>query len=285
MPPGWNNRWHKNERRQQASKRKPQASALAHTKHDWQFHNISRAMTQTQITEAAAHFAESLRFGDTSEAAVKIARFCVIDGVGLIIDGSDEHSVQILTEQACLQGGTAEVALPGAQSVKVPASVAARVMSASSSAHDWDDTQVSRNPAQRYGLLTHPVIPPLTATRIMSEELGGVSGAQFAGACLAGFNDECKLSEWTFPHMYKSGFHPSGTAAGSGPALPNWRRARGSRASFGSLRRLIAQPRLKNRPSMALRFNFDRMNPAQKVKVVFAARIEEVVKATTKGDS
>ena len=112
----------KNERRQQASKRKPQASALAHTKHDWQFHNISRAMTQTQITEAAAHFAESLRFGDTSEAAVKIARFCVIDGVGLIIDGSDEHSVQILTEQACLQGGTAEVALPGAQSVKVPAS-------------------------------------------------------------------------------------------------------------------------------------------------------------------
>ncbi|MCL1630204.1 MULTISPECIES: MmgE/PrpD family protein [Roseinatronobacter] len=299
---GSNKPWYNNERRRQTSKRKPQAFALAHTKHDWQFHNISRAMTQTQITETAAHFAELLRFSKIPEAAAKSARCCMIDDVGLIIAGTEEHSVQILTKQACLQGGATEVALLGTLNLKVPASVAAQVMSASGHAHDWEDTQLSCDLAHVYGLLTHPVIPPLTAARIMSQELGGVSGTQFASACCAGFKEECKLFGSTFPHMYKSGFHRSGTVRCSRPALPGGRRAQRSRASFSSAGRLIAPPahqswplpwrfadimppRLKNRPSMVLRIDFDRMSRAQNLKVVFAVRNKEVVKATTKGDS
>ncbi len=36
---------------------------------------------------------------------------------------------------------------------------------------------------------------------------------------------------------------------------------------------------------MVLRIDFDRMSRAQNLKVVFAVRNKEVVKATTKGDS
>lgn len=176
-------------------------------------------MTKTQITEAGASFAETLRFADISEETVKIARRCMIDGIGLIMAGTEEHSVQILARQAALQGGAEEVALLGGNGTKVPASVAARVMGTSGHAHDWDDTQVSRDPAHIYGLLTHPTIPPLTAALVISEKLGSVSGEQFVTAFLAGFEVECKISEWTLPHLYKSGFHTSGTVGTFGSLI------------------------------------------------------------------
>lgn len=201
-------------------------------------------MTQTQITDAAARFTENLSFSDIPEGAIQIARRCVIDGTGLMIAGTDEHSVAILTEQASLQGGREEATLLGGKGVKVPASLAARVLGTAGHAHDWDDTQVSRDPAHIYGLLTHPTIPPLTAALVIAEKLGGVSGQDFVTAFLAGFEVECKISEWILPHLYKSGFHTSGAVGTFGSCIAaakllgldgdNLRHAIGIAASFAA---------------------------------------------------
>jgi 2-methylcitrate dehydratase PrpD len=101
--------------------------------------------------------------------------------------------------------------LLGRGNEKVPAAMAARVLGTAGHAHDWDDSQVSVDPAHIYGLLTHPTIPPLTSALVMSQKLGGVDGKSFMLAFLTGFEVECKISEWMLPQHYVKGMHSSGT--------------------------------------------------------------------------
>jgi 2-methylcitrate dehydratase PrpD len=89
--------------------------------------------------------------------------------------------------------------------------VAARVLGTAGHAHDWDDSQVSTDPAHVYGLLTHPTIPPLTSALVMAQKLGGTDGKRFMLAFLIGFEVECKISEWMLPQHYVRGMHSSGT--------------------------------------------------------------------------
>jgi 2-methylcitrate dehydratase PrpD len=89
--------------------------------------------------------------------------------------------------------------------------MAARVLGTAGHAHDWDDSQVSLDPAHIYGLLTHPTIPPLTSALVMSQKLGDVDGKTFMVAFLTGFEVECKISEWMLPQHYVRGMHSSGT--------------------------------------------------------------------------
>ncbi|WP_366657469.1 MmgE/PrpD family protein [Fodinicurvata sp. EGI_FJ10296] len=174
---------------------------------------------QTTITEQAAAFIESARFQDIPQEALHIARRCIIDGVGLFFAGTDEESIGILTDAVKDQGGRGDATLLGQWDTKVPASLAARVLGTAGHAHDWDDTQVSHDPAHVYGLLTHPTIPPLSAAMVMAEKTGGLSGEDFLTAFLVGFEVECKISEWTLPTLYKNGFHSSGVVGTFGACV------------------------------------------------------------------
>jgi 2-methylcitrate dehydratase PrpD len=163
------------------------------------------------VTRAACAFLESTGYEKLPDEVVRIARRCILDGLALFVAGSDEESVQVLIEDARETGGRADALLLGAGRQKVPAGLAARVLGTAGHAHDWDDTQVSRDPAHVYGLLTHPTIPPLTATLVMAQKLGGVSGRAFVNAFVAGVELESKISEWMLPDHYKRGLHSSGT--------------------------------------------------------------------------
>ena len=99
-------------------------------------------------------------------------------------------------------GGRPDALLLGRGNKKVPAAIAARVLGTAGHAHDWDDSQVSVDPAHIYGLLTHPTIPPLTSALVMAQKLGGVDGKTFMLAFLTGFEVECKISEWMLPQHY-----------------------------------------------------------------------------------
>lgn len=165
----------------------------------------------TNVTEDAAAFVETVRFEDIPDEALRIGKRCLLDGLGLYVAGSDEHGVEILIDEAEDMGGREDARLL-ARNVKVPAPMAARVLGTAGHAHDWDDSQVSIDPAHIYGLLTHPTIPPLTATIVMSQRLGGVDGKTFMLAFLTGFEVECKISEWMLPQHYMQGMHSSGTA-------------------------------------------------------------------------
>ena len=172
------------------------------------FATIPETMT---ITADAAAFLEGLRPEHVPAEAIRIAQRCMIDAMGLYAAGSEEHSVHILTDIARDTGGRGDARLLGAGDMKVPAAMAARVLGTAGHAHDWDDTQVSVDPAHVYGLLTHPTIPPLTAALCVGQMLGGIDGVGLMTAFQAGFEVECKISEWMLPQHYLSGKHSSGT--------------------------------------------------------------------------
>ena len=170
------------------------------------------------VTAAACAFIETVGFEDLPEEALRIGRRCILDGLGLYVAGGGESSLRILVEEARETGGRADALLLTAGDLEVPAPMAARVLGTAGHAHDWDDTQVSRDPRHIYGLLTHPTIPPLTASLVMAQKLGGVDGRRFMTAFLTGFEVECKISEWMLPNHYKGGFHTSGTVGTFGSA-------------------------------------------------------------------
>src|SRR5688572_5502978 len=170
------------------------------------------------VTKAACAFIEASSFDKLPAEAVRIARRCILDGLALYVAGSDEESVEVLVKDARETGGRPDALLLGAGDFKVPAGLAARVLGTAGHAHDWDDTQVSRDPAHVYGLLTHPTIPPLSASLVMAQKLGNVSGRDFVNAFVTGVEVESKISEWMLPDHYKRGLHSSGTVGTFGAA-------------------------------------------------------------------
>src|SRR5919109_964977 len=172
------------------------------------FATVSDGLT---TTAAAAAFIESVNVNDIPAEAMRIGTRCLLDGLGLFVAGSEERSVRILIDEAEHTGGRPDALLLGRRNTKVPAPIAARVLGTAGHAHDWDDSQVSSDPAHVYGLLTHPTIPPLTSALVMAQKLGGIDGKIFMLAFLTGFEVECKISEWMLPQHYLKGMHSSGT--------------------------------------------------------------------------
>lgn len=166
---------------------------------------------QKTITQNVVEFIENIQFSDLSPEAIRIACRCMLDTFGLYITGSTERSVQILIEDARANGGRQDATLLAGKGEKVPAGLAARVLGTAGHAQDWDDTQVSHDPAHAYGMLTHPSVPPLSAALVVAQYLGNVSGKQLMLAFQTGFEVECKISEWMLPDHYRRGHHSSGT--------------------------------------------------------------------------
>lgn len=205
------------------------------------FARIPDAMT---MTEDAAAFVEAVTYDSIPDEALRIGRRCMIDAAGLYAAGSEEHSVHILIDEARDTGGRGDARLLGGAGLKVPVGIAARVLGTAGHAHDWDDTQVSVDPAHVYGLLTHPTIPPLTAALCMGQMLGGVDGRRLMTAFQAGVEVESKISEWMLPQHYLSGKHSSGTVGTFGAyAAAAWLlglRGRELRHGFGIAASLAA---------------------------------------------
>ena len=164
-----------------------------------------------KTTAAAAEFVEAVAFNAIPAEALRIGTRCLLDGLGLFVAGSEEHTVQLLVEDAEQTGGRPDALLLSRGEKKVPAPMAARILGTAGHAHDWDDSQVSVDPAHVYGLLTHPTIPPLSSALVMAQKLGGTDGKTFMLAFLTGFEVECKISEWMLPQHYVKGMHSSGT--------------------------------------------------------------------------
>jgi 2-methylcitrate dehydratase PrpD len=164
-----------------------------------------------KTTAAAAEFVEKVTLNNIPPEAMRIGIRCLLDGLGLFVAGSEEHSVRLLIEEAEQIGGRPDALLLGRNDKKIPAPMAARVLGTAGHAHDWDDSQVSLDPAHIYGLLTHPTIPPLTSALVMAQRLGKVGGESFMLAFLTGFEVECKISEWMLPQHYVRGMHSSGS--------------------------------------------------------------------------
>jgi 2-methylcitrate dehydratase PrpD len=174
--------------------------------------------TDAKITDEVAAFVEKTAFGEFPAEAVRIAKRCVLDGLGLMFAGSVQDCTRIVREFSRANGQGSGATAFGIDPVKLPAALAALVNGTAGHAMDWDDTQLSTTPDRIFGLLTHPTIPPLAASLAVAEVGGGVSGRDFLNAFLTGFEVECKISESIRPEHYEKGFHSSGTVGTFGAA-------------------------------------------------------------------
>jgi 2-methylcitrate dehydratase PrpD len=171
------------------------------------------------LTGEAATFAVDLKFEDIPEDVLNIGRRCVLDGLAVALAGSEQQAITVIDSYVRKVGGAPDSRVVGDASLRLPAHLAALWNGLAGHAMDWDDTQLAEGPGRPYGLLTHPTIPPLSASLAVADMLGGVDGKTFLTAFLAGFEVECKIAETINPDHYNKGFHTSGTIGTFGSAV------------------------------------------------------------------
>ncbi len=171
------------------------------------------------LTGEAASFAVDLKFEDIPEDVLTIGRRCVLDGLAVALAGSEQPAIAVIDRYVRKVGGAPDARVIGDSSLRLPAHLAALWNGLAGHAMDWDDTQLAEGPGRPYGLLTHPTIPPLSASLAIADMLGGVDGRTFLTAFLAGFEVECKICEAINPDHYNKGFHSSGTIGTFGSAV------------------------------------------------------------------
>lgn len=169
------------------------------------------------LTGAASTFAATLVFEALPEAAVRLAKRCVIDGTGVALAGSQQPGMQPLRQHIQRMGGAADARLLAGAGEASPVALAALWFGTAGHAMDWDDTQLAEGPGRPYGLLMHPTMPPLAASLSVADYLTRqhgvpISGRRLLAAFLAGFEVGCKVAEAIAPTHYLRGFHTSGTA-------------------------------------------------------------------------
>jgi len=169
-------------------------------------------------TPAVVDFIEQARFDDFPGEAVRIAKHCIIDGLGVMLAGATQTAGEIVRDLAADAGAKAEATIFGRAPIRSSVSYAALANGTSGHALDWDDTQLATSADRIFGLLTHPTIPPLVASLALGEHLG-ISGRTMLEAFLTGFEVECKIAESISPAHYKKGFHSSGTIGTFGAAV------------------------------------------------------------------
>jgi 2-methylcitrate dehydratase PrpD len=174
---------------------------------------------ENQITAEVARFIEQMTFDQLPAEALRIGKRCVLDGLAVILAGSQQQCTQIVRNFSLKNSQAAESTAFGKEPVKLPAMFAALVNGTAGHAMDWDDTQLSTTADRIFGLLTHPTVPPLVAALAVAETGDAVSGRAFMNAFLTGFEVECKIAEAIFPEHYAKGFHTSGTVGTFGAAV------------------------------------------------------------------
>jgi 2-methylcitrate dehydratase PrpD len=166
---------------------------------------------QTRATGAVIDFIVGTRWADIPADVVALSKRCIIDGIGVMLAGSNTPASHILRDYAGTGDRRTEATILGPEPSRGGAASAALINGTSGHAHDFDDTQLSSGGTERiFGLMTHPTVPPLAAALALGERLD-VSGATLLEAFAVGFEVECKIADAIHPNHYKKGFHSSGT--------------------------------------------------------------------------
>ena len=75
---------------------------------------MTQGTIPSNVTKAACAFIESSSYDRLPSEAVRIARRCILDGLGLFVAGSDEELVEVLVEDVRVIGGRPDALLLGA---------------------------------------------------------------------------------------------------------------------------------------------------------------------------
>ena len=185
------------------------------------------------LTERAAKLIARAPHMPLPEDVARAARRAILDTTACILSGLNDPLAGILIADQIAQGGRAEARVPDPDAARAPHSMTARqaalILGTLGHVDDWDDTQVSRDPNHRYGLLMHPSAPVLGALLALAERARHhgqpLSGGRFICAFAVGVEIACKLSEGSRAAVYERGFQstsvygPLGAAAAAAVTL------------------------------------------------------------------
>ena len=99
--------------------------------------------TDAKITDEVAAFVEKTAFSDFPSEAIRLAKRCVLDGLGLMFAGSVQDCTRIVREFSRKNSQGSGATAFGIDPVKLPPALAALVNGTAGHAMDWDDTQLS----------------------------------------------------------------------------------------------------------------------------------------------
>ena len=164
---------------------------------------------QVSLTQEIAEFIVPQEFARLPKDLLRLAKRCILDGVGVMLAGSATEPAAILRSYLTELGIGGDSKVLGS-AISTQAHLAALANGVSGHAMDYDDTQTSSSPDRVYGLLTHPTVPVLAACLAIAQELR-VSARDLLTAFCTGFEVECKMAEAINPQHYLKGLHSTGT--------------------------------------------------------------------------
>jgi 2-methylcitrate dehydratase PrpD len=129
-------------------------------------------------------FVAGLRVEAISPDAIGAAKTFVLDSLGVALAGSSAPGVAAIREQWCEWGGAPEATVLVFGN-RLPAPAAALLNGTMIQARDFDDTH--------HEAIVHVNAGVLPAALAVAERLGGVSGARFLTALIAGIDVACRI--------------------------------------------------------------------------------------------
>jgi 2-methylcitrate dehydratase PrpD len=162
------------------------------------------------LTRTIAEFITSISDSDIPEDVVSMAKRCMVDGLGVMLAGSQQDCARIARQHALSFGGVHEARTLGVESVALPAPLAGLVNGIAGHALDWDDTALSIEPDRT--VLIHPTMQPLCAALALAQ-VHNVTGHQMLTAFVLGFEVQIKIAQaMDADHfVYGRGYHTTGT--------------------------------------------------------------------------
>lgn len=169
---------------------------------------MSGTSAPPEITRWLAERAAALQFDDLPEAAVTVARQCILDWFAVTIPGASEPATSILRDELLLDGATPAASLVGSPERTSPAN-AALVNGTASHALDFDDVNMA--------ILGHPTVAILPGLIALAESIDAPQ-SDVITAFVAGYDIACRVGLLMSPSHYAHGFHATSTIGSVGAA-------------------------------------------------------------------
>ena len=160
------------------------------------------------VTRWLADRAVAIAYDDLPEAAVMVARQCIMDWFAVTIAGADEPAVSILRDEVLEDGALPAASLIGSNE-RTSLANAALINGTASHALDFDDVNMA--------ILGHPTVAILPGVLAMAEARKA-SPRSLIEAFVAGYEVACRTGALISPSHYGHGFHATATVGSVGSA-------------------------------------------------------------------
>lgn len=169
---------------------------------------MTTAQAAPPVTRWLATRAAGMSYEDLSEAAVTVARQCILDWFAVTLPGAAEPAVRILRDELLTDGAAPVASLVGSHRGS-SAMNAALINGTASHALDFDDVNMA--------ILGHPTVALLPGLLALAEDIGAPP-RDVLTAFVAGYEVVCRTGALMSPGHYQHGFHATSTVGSVGAA-------------------------------------------------------------------